>query len=100
MVLVRSGLAGVRTQGLRLAKAAIFQLIYKPHCRQARPVFAFWLVACRVFPAGNAGILLFYFTLTPGPYGARRREYFSLGGDPAADSPTATLLRLNPPYRT
>lgn len=22
----------------------------------------------------------------------------SLGGDPAADSPTATLLRLNPPH--
>ena len=24
-------------------------------------------------------------------------SFFSLGGDPAADSPTATLLRLNPP---
>jgi hypothetical protein len=24
----------------------------------------------------------------------------SLGGDPAADSPTATLLRLNPPCET
>ena len=24
----------------------------------------------------------------------------SLGGDPAADSPTATLLRLNPPHET
>ena len=24
----------------------------------------------------------------------------SLGGDPAADSPTATLLRLNPPCKT
>jgi len=24
----------------------------------------------------------------------------SLGGDPAADSPTATLLRLNPPHGT
>lgn len=25
-----NGLAGIRTQGLRLAKATIFQLIYKP----------------------------------------------------------------------
>lgn len=24
-------------------------------------------------------------------------SFFCLGGDPAADSPTATLLRLNPP---
>lgn len=26
-------------------------------------------------------------------------EFFCLGGDPAADSPTATLLRLNPPCK-
>lgn len=28
------------------------------------------------------------------------RRFGSLGGDPAADSPTATLLRLNPPHGT
>jgi hypothetical protein len=29
----------------------------------------------------------------------RPEQSFSLGGDPAADSPTATLLRLNPPCK-
>jgi hypothetical protein len=28
-----------------------------------------------------------------------RKIRFVLGGDPAAGSPTATLLRLNPPYK-
>ncbi len=28
----------------------------------------------------------------------RNTSVFVLGGDPAAGSPTATLLRLNPPY--
>lgn len=30
---------------------------------------------------------------------ARDFACFTLGGDPAADSPTATLLRLNPPCK-
>ena len=29
-----------------------------------------------------------------------RQDVKSLGGDPAADTPTATLLRLNPPHET
>ena len=29
---ILNGLAGIRTQGLRLAKAALYQLSYKPGC--------------------------------------------------------------------
>ena len=46
------------------------------------------LVAPREMHANPEGLL------------ARPKDVHSLGGDPAADSPTATLLRLNPPYRT
>ena len=54
------------------------------------------------FPGQRGRLRLLFFTYVSfgpdrsGPCSVMK----SLGGDPAADSPTATLLRLNPPYRT
>ena len=76
----KNGLAGIRTQGLCLAKAAIFQLIYKPE-RDERSTKDLRFEDFVRF----IGIWVIVF--------------FGLGGDPAADSPTATLLRLNPPCK-
>lgn len=76
------GLAGTRTQGLRLAKAAIFQLIYEP--------FLVVSYGPRIFLF--IGLTVFRFPIDRNSI----RLYAALGGDPAADSPTATLLRLNP----
>ncbi len=75
----KNGLAGTRTQGLCLAKAAIFQLIYKPE-RDKRSKWISGLRICSVYRHLGDIVLC-------------------LGGDPAADSPTATLLRLNPPCK-
>lgn len=72
---LNNGLAGIRTQGLRLAKATIFQLIYKPIS----------------FGSDSFSISDRYVVIGFVP--------ICLGGDPAADSPTATLLRLNPPCK-
>ena len=91
MCALEIGLAGIRTQGLRLAKAALYQLSYKPGFYAQLIIINSWLIS--LFGLGR------HFQLPTG-YGAVCICIpITLGGDPAADSPTATLLRLNPPCK-
>jgi hypothetical protein len=82
---ILNGLAGIRTQGLCLAKAALYQLSYKPLVQLPSSTRSI------KFKAGC------YFRSWL-PFSSDRGGE-TLGGDPAADSPTATLLRLNPPCK-
>ena len=86
-----NGLAGIRTQGLRLAKAALYQLSYKPGFSAQLRIINSWLVS--LFGLGR------HFQLPTGCGEVYICIPITLGGDPAADSPTATLLRLNPPCK-
>ena len=69
-----------------LAKAALYQLSYKPLVQ---------------LPSSTRSILISKLDaiLGHGYLSAPTGAASTLGGDPAADSPTATLLRLNPPCK-
>jgi hypothetical protein len=82
-----------------VAKAAIFQLIYEPSDVFGLPRLR-TLATQRDTSVGFVAIEPFNCT---GSFSASDRQCVqikclgvALGGDPAADSPTATLLRLNP----
>ena len=86
---ILNGLAGIRTQGLCLAKAALYQLSYKPFVQL--PSSSKLKLKLQI----QSWMLIWSWL----PFSSDRSEHSTLGGDPAADSPTATLLRLNPPCK-
>ena len=87
-----------------VAKAAIFQLIYEPFFDENMKSANICYNGDDL-PFTSVGPVVFessYFSCT-GSFSASDRQCVqikclgvALGGDPAADSPTATLLRLNP----
>ena len=91
-------------EGKNELKKALPQL----HFRQIVTVCSFWLITEKV--AGCFLLLASFWALTfPAvafsPCSSRKAHCTTyaivfLGGDPAAGSPTATLLRLFPPYET